>query len=96
MTRYFRFGEFEIVQNPDEPPAFGAVCVAHPKECHEHSGNVSDVKTVHKWIAGHARDTGHLDFDRNMGDRCHVIPPEGAIVAGSIVSPEHARAATPA
>ncbi|MFI9206488.1 hypothetical protein [Streptomyces sp. NPDC053048] len=85
MTRYFRFGEFEIVRDPDTLPRFGAVCVSDLGNCHAHSGNLPDEGTMHRWIGEHARDTGHYDFDRNMGDRCHVIPPEGAIIAGEVV-----------
>lgn len=85
MTRYFRFGEFEIVQNPDEAPTFGAVCVADLQECYEYSGNVGDTETMHKWIAEHTRDTGHQDFRRNYGGHCRTLPPDGAVIAGEVV-----------
>ncbi|MFC5722067.1 hypothetical protein ACFP1Z_18030 [Streptomyces gamaensis] len=46
-------------------------------------------------MANHVQGTGHTEFQRNMGDTCTAIPPEGAVIAGEVVkalpADEHAR-----
>lgn len=81
-NRYFRFGNYELVQDPSVQPEFRAMCISTPQECTEHSGPYVEMESMHKWCVQHTIATGHEGFRRTCGDEFRVISPEGALING--------------
>ncbi|MEU3902038.1 hypothetical protein [Streptomyces sp. NPDC045251] len=80
-TRTFRFRMFEVspaagaAADESAEPEFEAVCVSGDEEdCGEASGPLADAERLDKWMAEHARDTGHRRFRRAYCEYATVEP----------------------
>ncbi|MYT25958.1 hypothetical protein GTW69_37780 [Streptomyces sp. SID7760] len=74
-AKTYRLREYAVSADESSAPAYQAVCVSGEEvDCGADSADQPDEEELVRWMAQHARDTGHDRFRRARWDYATVEP----------------------